>query len=101
MKTEDKGKEEDDEEVSKAGESWVRNAIIQEEKARGGEREEKGWCRTPVGKGRNRYGPGQATLGRLLAGVRGKPVLRLAVLVTSSDKSTDIYQRLGSTALGD
>ena len=35
-KAEDKGKEEDEEEVSKAGESRVRNVIIEDEKARGG-----------------------------------------------------------------
>ena len=37
----------------------VRNVIIEEEKARGGERAEKGWCR----KGRNRYGAGAGYIG--------------------------------------
>ena len=64
MKAEDKGKKEDVEEVSKAGESWSRNVIIEEEKVRGGERAEKGWCMTPVGKGRNRYGAGAGYVGR-------------------------------------
>ena len=41
------GKEDVEEEVSKAGESWSRNVIIEEEQARGGERTEKGWCMTP------------------------------------------------------
>ena len=54
-KAEEKSKEEDVEEVSHAGESWSRNVIIEEEKARGGERAEKGWCMTPVEEGRNQY----------------------------------------------
>ena len=62
-KAEDKGKEEDVVEVSKAGESWSRNVIITEEKARGGECAEEGLvydtCRggeKPVGgRGRLRW----------------------------------------------
>ena len=57
-KAEDMGKEEDEEEISKAGEGWDRNGIISEEEARGGGRAEKEWCWAPVEEGRNQYGVG-------------------------------------------
>ena len=56
---EDMGKEEEVEEISKAGEGWDRNVIISDEKARGGGRAEKEWCRAPIEEGRNQRGRGR------------------------------------------
>ena len=63
-KAEDKGKEEDVEEISKAGEGWDRNVIIPEEKTRGRGLAEKEWCIASIEEGRNRYGAGVDYVGQ-------------------------------------
>ena len=65
--------------------------IIKDENVIGGElTEKKGWCRTPVGRRKTCTGQGQDPLGGPLSRVQGGPVPKLEVLMTSSDKSTDI-----------
>ena len=59
------GKEGDEEEVLKVGESRIRNVIIKDENVIGGElTEKKGWCRTPVERRRNGYRAGAGSIRR-------------------------------------
>ena len=63
-------KEGKEEEEMKTGVSQIRNVITKDENVGGGElAEKKGWRRTPVGRGRNRYGTVAGSIRR--AAIRG------------------------------